>query len=88
MHKTTSQMWYKVSIAPLSPDPSSIILNAVHHKSLKACNGRKKNCMMPKLDALLHFCDVELNMALHLDVLIMSGVDLVLDVVFEFSHLY
>lgn len=37
---------------------------------------------------LLHLCDVQLDMGVHLQILVMRRVDLILDVFFQVGHLF
>lgn len=39
------------------------------------------------LDGLLHFCDVQLDVGIHLEVLVVGIVDLVFDGLFQVQHL-
>ena len=39
-------------------------------------------------DTLVHFCDVELDMRVHLQILVVRSMDLVLDVLLQVRHLH
>ena len=80
------------SPSPPSPDCSNKTAQKPEPKSQRPKDSptpkREKKRQKAWSDGLLHLGDVQLDMGVHLQVLVVRGVDLIFDVFFQVGHLF